>query len=241
MSPHFHIAQGKEQAASAAAEFALDRLAKALKERQKATLAVSGGSTPRLMFEQLVDRRFDWHRVHFFWVDERCVPPDHADSNYRMVRESLLEPTGIKAGQIHRIEGELRPEEAADRYGAAISEFFQLEEGGLPRFDVVHLGMGADGHTASLFPGSPLIHEQAGIAAAAYAASRDSHRVTLLPRPILAARNVFFLVAGEDKAETLRRVLAGAADSADLPTQKLAREREDIEWFVDQAAASEMK
>ena len=241
MNPRFHIAQGKEQAASAAAEFAVDRLAQALKEREKVTLAVSGGSTPRLMFEHLAAGQFDWRRVHIFWVDERCVPPDHTDSNYRMVREALLEPTGIEAGQVHRIEGELQPEEAASRYGAAISEFFQLEEGGLPRFDVVHLGMGADGHTASLFPGSPLIHEQAGIAAAAYAASRDSHRVTLLPRPILAARSVFFLVAGADKAATLQRVLAGPANPADLPAQRIAREREDIEWFVDQTAASEMK
>ena len=241
MNPRFHIAPSKEQAASAAAEFAVDRLAQALKEREKATLAVSGGSTPRLMFEHLAAGRFDWRRVHIFWVDERCVPPDHADSNYRMVGQALLEPTGIEASQAHRIEGELQPEEAASRYGAAISEFFQLEEGGLPRFDVVHLGMGADGHTASLFPGSPLIHEQAGIAAAAYAASRDSHRVTLLPRPILAARNIFFLVAGADKAATLRRVLAGPANPADLPAQRIAREREDIEWFVDQTAASEMK
>ncbi len=241
MNPRFHIAPNKEQAASAAAEFTIDRLAQALGEREKATLAVSGGSTPRLMFEHLADRRFDWRRVHIFWVDERSVPPDHADSNYRMVRESLLEPTGIEAGQVHRIEGELRPEEAAGRYGAAIGEFFQLEEGGLPRFDVVHLGMGADGHTASLFPGSPLIHERAGIAAAAYAASRDSHRVTLLPRPILAARNVFFLVAGADKAATLRRVLEGPMNPTDLPAQRIAREREDIKWFVDQSAASRMR
>ena len=241
MSPRFHVSKNKEQAASTAAEFTIDRLAKALKDREKATLAVSGGSTPRLMFEHLAASRFDWHRVHFFWVDERCVPPDHADSNYRMVRQALLDPTGIGVDQIHRIEGELQPEEASGRYGAEISEFFQLREGKFPAFDVVHLGMGADGHTASLFPGSPLIDEEAGIAAAAYAASRKSHRVTLLPRPILAARNIFFLVAGADKATTLRRVLEGPANPTDLPAQRFAREREDVEWFVDSAAASEMK
>ena len=136
--------------------------------------------------------RFDWHRVHIFWVDERCVPPDHGDSNYRMVREALLDPVGVAADQIHRIEGELEPEEASNRYEAAICEFLQLGEGKLPVFDVVHLGMGADGHTASLFPGSSLIDDQTGIVAAAYAESRKSHRVTLLPRPILAARHVFF-------------------------------------------------
>ena len=229
MSPRFHVAKNKEEAALAAAEFTLDRLAKVLKDREKATLAVSGGSTPRLMFEHLATSRFDWRRVDIFWVDERCVPPDHADSNYRMVRQALLDPIGIEAGQVHRIEGELQPEEASGRYEAAISEFFRLAKGGLPRFDVIHLGMGADGHTASLFPGSPLIDEEAGIAAATYAASRKSHRVTLLPRPILAARNVFFLVAGADKATTLRRVLEGPSNPTDLPAQRFAREREDVE------------
>ena len=241
MSPRFHVAKNKEEAALAAAEFTLDQLSQALEDREKATLAVSGGSTPRLMFEHLAAGRFDWRRVHIFWVDERCVPPDHADSNYRMLRQALLDPTGIGAGQIHRIEGELQPEEASGRYGAAVSEFFQLGEGKFPVFDVVHLGMGADGHTASLFPGSPLIDDQTGIAVAAYAVSRKSHRVTLLPRPILAARTVFFLVAGADKATTLRRVLEGPANPTDLPAQRFARERKDIEWFVDEAAASEMK
>ena len=241
MRPHLHVAKGKERAASAAAEFTLDRLAQALEDREKATLAVSGGSTPRLMFEQLAASRFDWHRVHIFWVDERCVSPDHADSNYRMVREALLDPVGIAADQIHRIEGELEPEEASRRYGAAIREFFQLGEGKFPVFDVVHLGMGADGHTASLFPGSSLIDDQTGIVAAAYAASRKSHRVTLLPWAILAARHVFFLVAGADKETTLRRVLEGPINPTDLPTQRIARERQDIEWFVDKAAAGEMK
>ena len=241
MRPHLHVSKNKEQAASAAAEFTLDRLAQALEDREKGTLAVSGGSTPRLMFEQLAASRFDWHRVHIFWVDERCVSPNHADSNYRMVRAALLDPGGVAADQIHRIEGELEPEEASSRYGAAISEFFQLGEGKFPVFDVVHLGMGADGHTASLFPGSPLIDDQSGIVAAAYAASRNSHRVTLLPRPLLAARHVFFLVAGADKSAALRRVLEGPIDPTDLPAQRFAREREEMEWFVDEAAASEMK
>ena len=108
MSPRFHVAKNKEEAALAAAEFTLDRLSQALEDREKATLAVSGGSTPRLMFEHLATSRFDWHRVHIFCVDERCVPPDHADSNYRAVRQALLDLTGIGAGQIHRIEGELQ-------------------------------------------------------------------------------------------------------------------------------------
>lgn len=243
------------EAAAAAAQAIERRLASALTARDHATLAISGGSTPKLMFEILREAPLDWRRVHFFWVDERLVPPGHADSNYRLAREALLDPLGVSAGQVHRVEGERSPEEAARRYQDELREFFGLraaggkDEGGrnerneqnaLPRFDALHLGMGADAHTASLFPGGEWIGDRQGIAASVYAASRDSRRVTLLPGVLLRAAATIFLVAGADKASTLQQVFQGPYDVARRPVQLFARESPQPRWFLDQAAAEKL-
>ena len=237
MKPVFHEAGSPADAAKSAAEFLLAQANAAVQRRGRAAIAVSGGSTPRLMFEGLASRGCDWKNVHIFWVDERCVPPGHSESNYRMTREAFLDPCGFPAEQVHRIEGELPPQQAADRYVALIQEFFQLQPDELPRFDVVHLGMGADAHTASLFPGESLILDRKHIAASVYSAARDSHRITLLPGVLLDARSAFFLVTGDDKAEPLRRLLHEPFDPLARPAQLFANEMPDVRWFLDQAAA----
>ncbi len=194
----------------------------ALAAKPQASLAVSGGSSPRKMFEWMAQQPFDWSRVDLYWVDERCVPPDHADSNYRMTREALLDH--VQPASIHRIQGELEPDTAAWFYEAELPE----------RFDVVHLGMGADAHTASLFPGSSALDDRQGKVAAVYVEKLNSHRVTLLPRMILGAEQLVVLAAGADKAEPLRAVFQEPVDLKVRPIQLVA---ERAGWFIDPAAA----
>ncbi len=207
---------------------------KARQERGSAVIAVSGGNTPRLMFEWMARQPFNWSAVELFWVDERCVPVDDSQSNFRMTRESLLDSIGLAPGQIHRIHGELLPDEAAVLYVEDIRRSLRLREGELPVFDVIQRGMGPDGHTASLFPGEPLIENRTGIAAAVWVEKMRQHRVTLLPGVLERARETFCLVTGADKKEALRKVLSGPADSMKLPS---AISSERMIWFTDNAAA----
>jgi 6-phosphogluconolactonase len=213
-------------------------LAAARKERGSATLAVSGGSTPRIMFEWMAKQPFDWHRIDLFWVDERCVPIDDSQSNYRMTRESLLDHIPLAHGQIHRVKTELIPDEAAMEYVEDISRTFQLQPGELPVFDVIQRGMGPDRHTASLFPGEPLIENRTGIAAAVWVEKFRQHRVTLLPGVLEKARHTLCLVTGPDKAEGLEQVLYGERDPLHVPSQISSPE---TIWFVDEAAAAKLR
>lgn len=230
------VSDTPKEAAARAAGHILEALAEALRDRPLATLAVSGGSTPKLMFEEMVRRHFDWTRVHLFWVDERVVPPDHPDSNYGMTLRVLIGPLGLVEKQVHRIEGERLPHDAAAAYEGELRRFFDLAPGHFPEFDVMHLGIGADGHTASLFPGEKLIADRTGIAAAVYHKQRNSHRVTLLPGVLLNARNTVFLATGGDKAEAMEGVLWGPHDPAKWPAQVAARAAKNVTWFVDRAA-----
>jgi 6-phosphogluconolactonase len=236
MNPPVVVSDTPEGAAARAADHIIETLGEALRERPHATLAVSGGSTPKLMFKEMARQPFDWTRVHLFWVDERVVPPDHPDSNYGMTRQALIEPLGLAEKQVHRMKGERTPQDAVAAYETELTRFFDLAPGRLPEFDVVHLGMGADGHTASLFPGDALIGDRAGIAAAAFNAERDSYRVTLLPGVLLNARDTVFLATGGDKAETLEGVLRGADDALKWPAQLASRQGKKVAWFVDRAA-----
>jgi 6-phosphogluconolactonase len=237
MSVQWHPLRDAVAAAEAAAHFILGRLEDALDGQPYTTLVLSGGSGPRAMFAHLAAARFSWNRVHFFWVDERCVPPDHPNSNFRLAKELLLGPAHITKTQVHRIAGELRPEEAARRYVEDIREFFELEVEALPHFDVVHLGLGADGHTASLFPGEPLLDDRSAIAAAVYVEKLNSWRVTLLPGALLAAGHTMFLSTGEDKADAVHAVLTEPYDPRRWPAQVITHHGRRVAWFLDHAAA----
>ncbi|MEI9976475.1 MAG: 6-phosphogluconolactonase [Ignavibacteriota bacterium] len=206
----------------------------------KASLAVSGGSTPKLLFQKMAATPFDWSRVHLFFVDERCVPPTDSASNYKLANENLIEPAKIPAANVHRIVGEITPPEAAGRYAAEIREFFGLRDGEMPQFDIVHRGMGPDAHTASLFPGDPLIEDRAGIAASTFAKKFGQWRVTLLPGVLLAARNTIFLVAGADKVEALHSVFYEKFDPKKYPSQ-LGNDGDSVAWFLDESAAPGLK
>jgi 6-phosphogluconolactonase len=220
-------------AAEACGDRILELLEAAKRDRGVATLAVSGGSTPRLMFESMAHRAFDWSSVELFWVDERIVPPTDAQSNYRMTRESLLDVIHLPAARIHRILGELGPDEAAAKYIADIIQSFGLKEGELPVFDVIQRGVGPDMHTASLFPGEPLIRNNSGIAAAVWVEKMRNHRVTLLPGVLEKARQTLCLVSGADKTEGLKNVLSAPRDTMRMPSQISSRE---MAWYVDELA-----
>lgn len=221
-------------ASEACARHILPLLEMAMSHERFATFAISGGSTPGLLFDRLAASKFRWERVHLFWVDERCVPPTDEASNYKLAREHLISPAGIPDANVHRIHGETAPPEAAARYSDEIRAFFELGGAELPRFDVVHRGMGPDGHTASLLPGDPLIDDRTGIAAATFAARFNQWRVTLLPGVLAAAKNTVLLVAGADKAEALRAVERGPLDPMNYPAQIAAKQ---AVWFLDRAAA----
>jgi 6-phosphogluconolactonase len=224
-------------AAEACAAHAARRIEEALVGRGYATLALSGGETPRRMFGCLAAMKLPWDRIHVFWVDERSVPPTDSESNYGMAAGTLLMPARVPQRMIHRIRGELTADAAARAYTQEIREFFGLGPGEMPEFDVVHRGMGADGHTASLFPNQPLIEDRQGVAAAVYVEKKSMWRVTLLPGPLLAARATVMLVTGGDKAQAVRSVFNEPYDPVARPAQLGAREPREVAWYLDAAAA----
>jgi 6-phosphogluconolactonase len=234
---------------AAAEEFAAATEA-AARARGAAFVALSGGSTPRGLHTLLADpaepfrARVPWTRLHVFWGDERPVPPDHAESNYRLARETLLDRVPLPATQVHRILGE-DPDHtrAAARYARELREAFAAHgqlEAGWPRFDLVVLGMGADGHTASLFPGSDAVRERARWAVATWVDKLGSHRLSLTPPVLNRAAAILFLVTGRDKAETLAAVLEGPSQPEVYPSQAIRPVAGTLLWLVDRAAATRL-
>jgi 6-phosphogluconolactonase len=225
-----------------AAEEVATRAAAAVRARGRFSVALSGGSTPRALYALLADpaapfrARVPWEAVQVFFGDERHVPPDHADSNYRMAREALLAHVPVPPESVHRVRGELADaEEAALEYEAELAEAFSLREGERPRLDLALLGMGPDGHTASLFPGSPALEEVSRLAVAPFVPRLGVRRVTLTLPVFAAARAVAFLVAGADKAERVAEVLGGRAP--ELPAARVRPDDGDLLWLLDGAAA----
>ena len=236
MSAHWHKLPDAKAAAEACAHHIIGRLEEALSGQEFAAFAISGGSSPKPLFTILASAALPWDKVHIFWVDERCVPPADDASNYKMANEYLIRPAHIPQRNVHRVFGELAPETAAKRYVEEISEFFGLEEGEMPRFDLVHRGMGPDAHTASLFPGEPLIDDREGIAAPVYVGKFHQWRVTLLPGVLLAAKHTVFMVVGEDKAESVRAVFKEEYDPGKYPAQIASHHGRGVTWFLDEAA-----
>ncbi|MEK6325414.1 MAG: 6-phosphogluconolactonase [Acidobacteriota bacterium] len=218
----------------------------------KFTVALSGGSTPRAMLSLLAADPFvdtvPWSSIYFFWGDERCVPPDHQDSNYRMASEALLGKVAVPPENIFRIPAEMPdPQRAAEEYAATLTQFFMAGPGAtrtgtaplsnVPRFDLVFLGMGPDGHTASLFPHTTALQAGEQIVVANYVEKFKAHRITLTAATINNARNVTFLAAGEDKTETLKNVLEGSYQPDLYPSQLIRPRNGTLLWMVDEAAA----
>jgi 6-phosphogluconolactonase len=237
MTAQSFVYESADAASTACARKVLELLERALTSQPLATLAVSGGTTPKRMFADMAKSGFDWTKVHLFWVDERCVPPTDSQSNYKLALEHFIGPANFPAANVHRVQGEIAPADAAKIYAGDIQTFFDLAPGAMPHFDIVHRGMGPDAHTASLFPGEPLIDDHKDLTGAVYVEKFHQWRVTLLPGVLEAARNTLMLVAGADKTEPLQAVLHDPYDPKRYPAQITTYNGAGVLWFLDQAAA----
>lgn len=236
-----------EPLSRAAADWFVDEARAAVQARGVCTVALTGGTTPRRTYELLAAERrraeVPWDRLQLFWGDERAVPPDDERSNFRLARDTLLAPLGIPASQIHRLEGERADlDAAAAAYARTLAAVFAIPpDGPPPAFDLLLLGLGADGHTASLFPHAPALGERHRWVVAQHVPALDTDRLTLTMPVLNAARSTAVLVAGVHKAAALAGVLDGPPDPERLPAQRIARTSGRLVWLVDEAAASQLR
>lgn len=210
------------------------------------SVALSGGSTPRTFLGILASPEFSeripWDKVHLFQVDERCVPPDDPQSNFRMIRGALLRPVPIAAANFHRMKAEESDRDAASaEYANEIAQVLAPAEGKPPRFDLIFLGLGSDGHTASLFPGSAALAENSKWVCPNYVEKLQMYRLTLTYPVLNAAREIVFLISGSGKAETVSRVLEGPSDPENYPVQAVRPTEGTVTWYMDNAAAQLLK
>ena len=228
----------------AAAEEVIRCATSAITERGRFTIALSGGSTPKNLYTLIAanaSASLSWDRMFFFWGDERHVPPDNPDSNYRMAKETLLSKAAIPPANIFRIPAE-NPDAsaAADAYEQTLRKFFAVAPGEFPRFDLILLGIGPDGHTASLFPETAALEETSRLVVANWVEKLQTNRITFTLPVLNAARCVAFLVSGTDKAAVLHEVLEGNATAEKYPSKLVQPSEGKLIWFVDRAAASEL-
>jgi len=247
----FYVFPNPAALADAAARYFITRIPEP-EQKAVARIAISGGTTPKAMFRNLGSEAYEkyanrWPNLQLFWVDERCVPPDHPDSNYRMTEEALLAWVPLPPENVHRMEGELEPEAAAERYERVLCESFGLKgyepprgtrSYELPSFDLVLLGMGPDGHTASLFPHTEAIDALGPLVVANHVPQKDTWRITLTWPVINHAREVVFLIEGAEKAEVLHEVVFGPRDPDRLPSQLIRPESGTLVFLLDEAAAA---
>ncbi len=240
------VSSGVDGVTAAAAEYMTAAMEAAVAARGWARIAISGGSTPKAVFALLADdaqpykARVPWAQTQLFWVDERCVPAEHPESNFGMTKAAMLDHVPLPAGQIHRMEGELDPEEAASRYEAEIRNTFKLEGAETPTFDLILLGIGPDGHTASLFPHTAGLHEMARITMANHVPQKDVWRLTLTWPVIQQGRAVAFLIEGAEKAKIVQTVFAGAYDPETYPAQLIRPANGKLTLLMDAAAAADL-
>ena len=243
IKPDVRIFADLDTLSQAAAALFIESSAQAITARGRSLVALSGGSTPAKLFDLLGKSPYmeqvDWPHLQVFWADERCVPPEDLESNYRQAHDALLSRVPIPVDNIHRVRGEVPPEDAAIAYALTLKGFASAPLD-WPRFDIVLLGMGEDGHTASLFPGSQVESIGATAAVTASYQGRPANRVTITPLVFNAARRVMFMVSGESKSETLASVLNGTYRPGLLPAQRIHPTDGELIWLLDQAAASRL-
>ncbi|MBU0756406.1 MAG: 6-phosphogluconolactonase [Planctomycetes bacterium] len=240
--PKIRIFANIEAIASAIAELFVSEVKSCIEQNRDCFIALSGGGTPKKVYEtwakSRISERVFWERVHFFWGDERCVPPDHPDSNFGMTRKVLLSRVPLPAKNIHPIRGELPPEQEAGRYENEIHACLPHDSDGMPRFDWILLGMGADGHTASLFPKAGLLDETGRLCGVAIHPETKEQRISITLPLISRAKRIIFIVTGSTKAETVRSVLKKPNEAGDLPVLRIIPRAGQPEWYLDGAAAS---
>jgi len=244
-NPSLHRFATRAELGQAAAQFVTRLATQAATERGRFTVALSGGSLPKMLCPPLLAEplrsQIDWSTWHLFWADERCVPLDHPDSNYRLTREVLFDHVDIPAGQIYPIDDSLPPVQTAQAYQTILQQVFQPEADQLPRVDLILLGMGEDGHTASLFPNQPLLKETVRWVAPVFDSPKPPpERITLTLPLINNARHVAFLAAGAGKAKILPQVLGQKRADSPLPAQRVQPVNGQLHWFIDDEAAANL-
>ena len=235
MRPQLEILKDPDEVAKVFAAYLVQLIANGT----QCNLALSGGSTPKILFDHLASEyggSIDWPKVQLYWGDERCVPPEHEESNYRMTVEHLISRIEIPSGNIHRVRGEDDPETEAWRYGKEIMENLPSPNG-LPQFDLIILGMGPDGHTASIFPPELYLLDSLKVCEVATHPESGQKRVTLTGKVINNATRVVFLVTGTEKAEKIEEILTHSGRWKDYPAAYILPEQGELKWFVDEAAA----
>jgi 6-phosphogluconolactonase len=222
-----------------------NQIAELAQYKEQIWLAFSGGTTPKLFFEKLAvhqknpDTATDWSKIHIFWVDERCVPPEHMDSNFGMTSHSLLKSLNLTKNQVHRIHGEDDPPKEAIRYEKEIRSVFQ-KPSGIPVFDWIFLGMGEDGHTASIFPDRFDLLESPALCAVAYHALSGQFRVTLTGPVIMNARRISFLVTGANKSRIISQIIKKEPEAQHYPAFHIKPVNGDMDWYLDASAANKL-
>ncbi len=242
MNPEVRVYQDLEHLSRAAAQLFFDQAVQATRVRGRFFAALNGGSTPKRLFQLLREDKsgkINWTATHLFWGDERCVPPDDTESSYGQALELLLEHVKIPEENVHRIKGELGSVEASKDYALLLKQFASLPLD-WPRFDLVLLGVGEDGHTASLFPGSPVEASSPILAVTAHYQDRPAERVTLTPPIFNSARMILFMAVGENKAITLGKVLNNGYHPELYPAQRIDPKEGRLIWLLDEAAASNL-
>jgi 6-phosphogluconolactonase len=237
--PNLQILDDPVALAQRVADDFADAARRSIDVRGNFYVALAGGSTPKASYALLAQSPYDgldWSKIFFFFGDERCVPPDDDQSNFKMARTALLEPRKIEAGHIFRMQGEIDPATAARTYADVLS----LELGPFPRFDLIMLGMGPDGHTASLFPGTDPLTDDEFLVRAPYVEKFSTYRITLTPLVINAARRIAIATAGDEKADALAHVLDGPYDPTTYPIQIVKPVEGILTWFVDRAATAKL-
>lgn len=242
MKPEVRIFKDLEELSRAAAELFVEQSAQSIADRNRFLVALNGGSTPNRLFHLLATEfreKVDWKNVHTFWGDERCVPPDDPGSSYGQAWDMLLRHVPMPDSNVHRIQGETGPVEASKDYALTLEEFASSPFA-WPRFDLVYLGMGEDGHTASLFPGSPVDVSAPTMPVTAHYQDRPANRVTLTPTAFNSARVIAFMATGEKKAPTLAQVLSDRYNPELYPAQRIKPQDGRLVWLVDEAAAGRL-
>jgi 6-phosphogluconolactonase len=237
-SPEVRVLADAKQVSRAAAEEFVRLARRSIESKGEFDMALAGGSTPRTTYEILAKNaaKLPWDKVHIFFGDERCVPPEHSDSNYGMARDALLSHVNIPANNVHRMKGEVDAPAAAEQYEGDLRRHFRLGNSDLPRFDLVMLGMGDDGHTASLFPGSAGLTETSRMVAANWIEKFKQHRLTLTFPVLNNAAEVMFLIAGAAKAKVIGEILGKNPPGELYPVQKIQPAGTTL-WLLDRAAA----
>ena len=243
LKPQVQVLPDLEAISHKAAEMFVNTSRTCIASQGNFSVAVSGGSTPRKLYSLLGSAEYspqvDWQRVHFFWVDERCVPKEHEESNFKTVFDRLLSKISIPDENIHRIKGEKDPDKAAQDYEEEVRKFSGTS--GLPMLDLVILGMGEDGHTASLFPGSNLLKERIRLAAPVYLERPNRNRITLTLPVLNNASQIIFLVAGHAKADVVYEILGNGRKKERYPAGMIHPAHGSITWLIDQEAAKKLR